>query len=136
MGHKSITEQWENVTGKNLSIANFVTGFLAYGAMLVWLNANFISTAKGEHIQIKIEDNYALIVDFKDEYRIKNAMADVRALKYMRDDLEEKELRDGKSDLLTDRRQENKIDLEAAMEYKDCLMLPLDTRPKCQFLVK
>ena len=133
---KPIDLSWEKLSGKHVSLGTLALGFIAYGAMIVWLNDNFFSEAQGAELVTKVDQNHALIVDFKDEYRIKNAMADVRSLKYMRDDLKEKEQRDGKSDLLTQRRRDNQADLDAATEYKDCLLLPVDVRPKCSFLVK
>jgi len=133
---KPIDLSWEKLSGKHISLGTLATGVIAYGMMIVWLNENFFSEAQGAEITTKVDANHSLIVDFKDEYRIKNALDTVRALKYMRDDLAEKESRDGKSDLLTERRRENKTDLEVAIDYKDCLLIPVDNRPKCQFLIK
>ncbi len=134
VARKTIDVTWEKLSGKHISLGTLVLCVVAYGIMFTWMDENFISEAQGAQISTNVEANHSLIMDFKDEYRIKNALDSVRALKYQRDDLEEKELRDGKSELLTIRRRENKADLEIATEYKNCVILPILIRPKCHFL--
>ena len=133
---KAIDLSWSKIKTQGVSIGTIVTAITAYTYMFYWLDANFVSEVQGAEITLKVEANHALIVDFKDEYRIKNALDSVRDLKYMRDELEEKELRDGKSELLTIRRRENKADLETATEYKECVLMPAQIRPKCKFLAR
>ncbi len=131
---KVIDVTWEKLSGKHISLGTLALCVVAYGMMFAWMDENFISEAQGAQISINVEANHALIIDFKDEYRIKNALDSVRALKYQRDNLEEKELRDGPSALLTARKRENKADMDIATEYKNCVMLPINIRPKCHFL--
>ncbi len=131
---KTIDITWSKLSGKHISLGTLASGVVAFGVMVTWMDENFISEVQGAQISIDVEANHSLIMDFKDEYRIKNALDSVRALTYQRDDLEEKELRDGPSELLTARKRENKVDLEIATEYKNCVILPITIRPKCHFL--
>ena len=133
---KTIDLSLKKLTGKNISIGTLVTGFLAYGAMLTWMNANFITEVQGAQITTSVEDNRQLIVDLTDEFRITTVMNTIRQLKYADFQLEIQENDNGPSSLLNDRRRDVKTDLEQAIEYKDCLLKPEQIRPKCKFLAR
>ncbi len=130
---KNVSQSWESLTGKSLSIYGIITGFMAYGAMIVWLNLNYMSTAKGDHLTQKVETNRLLIVDVGKEISIANALGTVSRLETRRDYLLDIELRDGESAALTVRKNTVTADLTIANEYKHCV---LNEQPNCQYLKK
>ena len=132
----NIDLSWDKIKHWKLSIGTIASMIVAYGWLMYWMDANFISEAQGAQITTKVEDNKQLIVDLTDEFRFTNVMNNIRDLKNIDYQLEQQELRDGLSQLLTDRRHDVKDDLESAVEYKECILKPLKIRPKCEFLTK
>ena len=133
MTRKPINESWQNLTGKDLSIYGIVTGFLAYGAMIVWLNLNYMSTAAGADLTAKVETNRLLIVDVAKEISISNALGTVSRLETRRDYLHDIEIRDGPSAALSVRKSTVAADLTVAVEYKNCI---IKEETGCQYLKK
>ncbi len=132
----NIDLSWDKIKHWKLSIGTIASMIVAYGWLMYWMDANFISEVQGAHITTKVEDNKKLIEEHIEEYRITNVMDSIRQLKYVNYELEQQEARDGFSQLLSDRRQEVENDLEQAQEYKICLLKPPEIRPKCEYLAK
>ena len=122
MTPKPIKQSWENVTGKHMGIANFVAGFMAFSAMLVWLNVNYMSTAKGAELTRKVNTIQLNLDSVAKEISISNALGTVSRLETRRDYLSDVEVRDGVSDALTVKQGIVTDDLKIAVEYKNCII--------------